>query len=142
MPARYAKPFALSQASNRNAAAPTLTEIHAQEIFLRTIIAAFPHTLPFRFPNLDLGGRLQMKIMGTWNLKPGGFAEAVRRFLAGQATPPQGVTLLGRWHSTDLSIGFTLIETSDPALLYSFQAPWTEVLDLKNYLVIEDNDAG
>jgi hypothetical protein len=83
-----------------------------------------------------------MKIMGTWKLKPGGFDEAVRRFVAGQATPPQGITLLGRWHSADLRIGFTLLETSDPAALYAFLAPWTELLDLENYIVIEDNEAG
>jgi hypothetical protein len=83
-----------------------------------------------------------MKIMGTWTLKPGGFAEAVRRFLAGQATPPPGITLLGRWHSADGSTGFTLVEVSDPVALYAFLAPWTDLLEVKSYIVIEDNQAG
>jgi hypothetical protein len=83
-----------------------------------------------------------MKIMATWSLQPGAFSEAVRRFLAGEATPPTGVALLGRWHSTDLSVGFALIETSDPAALYGFQASWAELLEFTNHLVIEDNEAG
>ncbi len=83
-----------------------------------------------------------MKIMTTWSLKPGGLSEAVRRFLAGEAAPPQGVTLLGRWHSADMSIGFTLTETNDATAIYRLAAPWADVLDLKNYIVIEDSEAG
>ena len=83
-----------------------------------------------------------MKIMTTWSLKPGAFSEAVKRFLAGEATPPEGATLLGRWHSADLSIGFTLTETSDPTTLYRASTPWADLLDLKAYIVIEDNEAG
>ena len=83
-----------------------------------------------------------MKIMSTWSLKPGAFQEAVRRFLAGEATPAEGVTLLGRWHATDLSCGFSLVETNDPAALYRTSAPWGDVLDLKAHIVIEDSEAG
>ena len=83
-----------------------------------------------------------MKIMTTWSLKPGGFSEAVRRFLAGQAAPPEGVTLLGRWHAADLSIGFTLTETNDPTALYRSATPWADLLELKSYIVIEDSEAG
>ena len=83
-----------------------------------------------------------MKIMTTWSLKPGAFSEAVRRFLAGQAAPPQGVTLLGRWHAADLSIGFTLTETNDPTALYLSATPWADLLELKSYIVIEDGEAG
>jgi hypothetical protein len=83
-----------------------------------------------------------MKIMTTWSLKPGGFSEAVQRFLAGEAAPPEGATLLGRWHSADLSIGFTLTETSDPTTIYRATAVWADLLDIKAYVVIEDNEAG
>jgi hypothetical protein len=52
------------------------------------------------------------------------------------------VKLLGRWHATDLSMGFSLYETDDPALLHLHASPWAELLDLKNTLVIEDDQAG
>jgi hypothetical protein len=84
-----------------------------------------------------------MKTMVTWSLKSGAdFSEAVRRFVAGKAAAPQGVTMLGRWHSVDLSIGFTLYETDDVTRLYAFTTGWTDILDVKNYIVIEDSEAG
>lgn len=84
-----------------------------------------------------------MKTMVTWSAKSGeGFNEAVRRFVAGQATPPDGVKMLGRWHSVDLSIGFTLFETDNMAALYAEAAVWADILDLKNYIVIDDSEAG
>jgi len=84
-----------------------------------------------------------MKIMATWTAKSGeGFTEAVRRFLAGKAEPPAGVKILGRWHSVDLSTGFTLYETENAAAFYQTAAVWADILDLKNYIVIEDAEAG
>jgi hypothetical protein len=84
-----------------------------------------------------------MKTMVTWSAKSGeGFKEAVSRFLAGKASAPEGVTMLGRWHSVDLSIGFTLYETDDVTRLYAFSTGWTDILDIKNYIVIEDSEAG
>jgi hypothetical protein len=83
-----------------------------------------------------------MKTMVVWIAKPGTLREAVSRFLARQANSPAGVTILGRWHSVDLSTGFTLYEFSDAARLYEAAAPWADVLDLRNYFVIDDAEAG
>lgn len=83
-----------------------------------------------------------MKIMATWTLKSGpSLHEAVKRFLAGEASPVPNVTLLGRWHSIDMSIGFSLYETDDAAALYADAARWSDLLELKNYIVIEDAEA-
>jgi hypothetical protein len=83
-----------------------------------------------------------MKFMTTWSAKPGALREAVKRFLATQAAPPPGVTLLGRWHNTDLSGGFSLIETSDPKASFESAALWADLLDFKTHGVIEDAEAG
>ena len=84
-----------------------------------------------------------MKTMVTWSLKSGqSLHEAVKRFLAGEAAPVEGVNLLGRWHSVDLSSGFSLYETDNMAALYRDAARWADILDLKNYIVIEDGEAG
>ena len=72
-----------------------------------------------------------MKFMTTWSAKPGALREAVKRFLATQAAPPPGVTLLGRWHNTDLSGGFSLIETSDPKASFESAALWPTCSTLK-----------
>ena len=58
-----------------------------------------------------------MKFMYTWSAKEGALPEIVKRFLAGDATPPEGVTHLARSHKVDLSGGFSLLETEDLTLL-------------------------
>ena len=83
-----------------------------------------------------------MKVMSTYSIRPGCVPEAAQRFLSGKATPPAGVKILGRWHKTDASGGYTLFETDDPAALYAFAAAWTDVLDNHSTTVIEDAEAG
>jgi Protein of unknown function (DUF3303) len=83
-----------------------------------------------------------MKFISTYAIRPGCHQEAATRFLSGQAAPPQGVTLLGRWHSTDGSGGTSLFESDDAAALYAFTAQWFDVLETHTHLVVEDDVAG
>ena len=83
-----------------------------------------------------------MKIISTWTVRHGALKEAVERFLATQGKPAEGVTLLGRWHKTDCSGGFSLFESDDPKALYESTAVWADLLEIENSLVIEDADAG
>ena len=82
-----------------------------------------------------------MKVLSTWAVRPGAHKEAVSRFLSGGALPPQGVTLLGRWHKADASGGYSLYETDDPAALFATAAAWAEFLEIHSDLVVEDGDA-
>ena len=43
----------------------------------------------------------------------------MRRFLAGEAEAEPGMKILGRWHSVDLSIGFTVYESDNAAAHYA-----------------------
>jgi hypothetical protein len=83
-----------------------------------------------------------MKFMSTWTLVPGTVKEAVDKFLAGEAAPVEGVTLLGRWHSVDCSGGFSLYETDNAALLHLGAARWADQLEISTIPVIEDAEAG
>jgi hypothetical protein len=83
-----------------------------------------------------------MKVLSSWNARPGTIKEAVGRFLANQGAPAPGVTLLGRWHKTDCSGGFSLFETNNPAALYEGAAAWADVLEVHTHVVIEDAEAG
>jgi hypothetical protein len=56
--------------------------------------------------------------------------------------PPAGATLLGRWHRTDASGGYTLYESSDATALFAHAAEWAEFLDIETVAVIEDGEAG
>ena len=82
-----------------------------------------------------------MKFMTTWALLPGSVKTAAEAFLAGDAKPPEGVTLLGRWHNVDSSGGFSLYETDNPAALHLGSLKWADLLELNTVVVIEDADA-
>lgn len=81
-----------------------------------------------------------MKVMLVYSGKPDAFHEVVRRFKAGQAVPAEGVTMLGRWQSTDFSVGFALYETDNPAALAAGASKWADVLTIQHHLVIEDRE--
>jgi hypothetical protein len=83
-----------------------------------------------------------MKFLSTYAIRPGCTKEAVSRFLAGKATPPVGVKILGRWHKTDSSGGYTLTETDNPGLLFEFAASWSDVLEMHSAPVLDDAEAG
>ena len=83
-----------------------------------------------------------MKFISTWSAMPGTINEAVGRFLAGQAAPVEGVALLGRWHNTDCSGGFSLYETDNPVALFEGAAKWADVLEIQTIAVIDDAEAG
>jgi Protein of unknown function (DUF3303) len=83
-----------------------------------------------------------MKVMSTYSIRPGCTKEATGRFLAGQANPPAGVKIVGRWHKTDASGGYTLMESDNPAAMFEFAASWSDVLELHSNLVLEDAEAG
>jgi hypothetical protein len=83
-----------------------------------------------------------MKFMSTWAVLPGSVRTAAEQFLAGEASPVPGVTLLGRWHNVDCSGGFALYETDNAAALHLGSLKWADLLELTIVPVIEDAEAG
>jgi Protein of unknown function (DUF3303) len=83
-----------------------------------------------------------MIVMSTYTIRPGCVPEAVSRFLSGKATPTTGLKILGRWHKTDSSGGYTLFETDSPVALFEFAASWSDVIESHSSVVIEDAEAG
>jgi hypothetical protein len=83
-----------------------------------------------------------MKVLSTYAIRPGCVKEAAGRFLAGKANPPAGVKILGRWHKTDSSGGYTLMESDNPTAMFEFAASWSDVLETHSAIVIDDAEAG
>ena len=83
-----------------------------------------------------------MKFMTTWAAFPGATKECVEKFLAGEAAPQEGVTLLGRWHKADCSGGFSLYETDNLVQLYKGAARWADLMELTVVPFLDDAEAG
>ncbi len=83
-----------------------------------------------------------MKIFSSYTLRPGCIPEAAKRFLEGKATPPAGLKLLGRWHKTDGTGGYSVFEADSLAAVYEFSIGWSDVLEIHDHVVIEDAEMG
>lgn len=79
-----------------------------------------------------------MQFMVQFTLKPENEKMAVSRFLETGAPPPDGVKMVGRWHSAIMHEGFNLIETEDLEALASWCAQWGDLLSFRIVPVLSD----
>jgi hypothetical protein len=63
-------------------------------------------------------------------------------FLAGEAAPEPGVTLIARWFKVDGSGGVTISETDDAALIFKSATKWADLMELSIAPIIGDAEAG
>ena len=82
-----------------------------------------------------------MKYMIAFPLSADTFEERTARFLETGGSPPEGVTMLGRWHSLGLDQAFVLAETDDPKGIYKWISQWADLVEFEVVPVIEDEDA-
>lgn len=66
--------------------------------------------------------------------------KALHAFRRPGGLPPEGVKLIGRWTRADFSGGFVLLETEDPKKLLEFAYLWGDVMTLKVFPVLDDQD--
>lgn len=83
-----------------------------------------------------------MKFISTYSLRPGCIPEAAKRFLSGQAEPPEGIKILGRWHRCDVRGGVLIMECDDAAAMHSFALSWAECLEMSMHPAVEDAELG
>lgn len=81
-----------------------------------------------------------MKFLLTFMMKPETRDTAFARFDKTQGRPPKGVSLLGRWTRADLSGGFDLLESDDPAAVAEFALGWSDLMELSVVPVLEDQE--
>ena len=57
--------------------------------------------------------------------------EAQARFKAGGGLPPEGVTMLARWHLASGNSGFVIAESSSPVAIGKWMQEWTDLLSFE-----------
>jgi hypothetical protein len=82
-----------------------------------------------------------MKFMMTYNIYNESWDKAVSRFLETGGLPPEGLKLVGRWHSAAGRNGFLLLEGDDVSAIYHYAAQWHDFCDLVVTPVLEDEAA-
>jgi hypothetical protein len=83
-----------------------------------------------------------MKFMLIFSWKPDTKTrnEGIARFQTTRGTPPEDITLLGRWTRADFSGGFVLLESDDAQALTEFALMWSDLMELAIVPVLEDDE--
>ena len=63
---------------------------------------------------------------------------AEARFLETGAQPPEGVTLLGRWHDVAGRKGYMVVEADDATRIAAYMRSWTDLLTFGLTPVVSD----
>ena len=81
--------------------------------------------------------------MMTYDLPSENRNEAIKRFAEGSTMqPPEGATIVGRWHSVGSNVGWTLIETDDPKTIADWLLHWSDIMTFDVAPVIGDEELG
>lgn len=67
--------------------------------------------------------------------------QAQKRFKETGALPPEGVKMLGRWHSVAGRKGFMIAESSDAFAIGKWVQGWTDLLSFEITPVLTDEEA-
>jgi len=79
-----------------------------------------------------------MKYIVNWHVSSDHYKAAVARFKEAGAPPPEGVTMLGRWHDVTLRHGTALCEADSPAALALWTKQWADLLRFEIRPVLDD----
>lgn len=79
-----------------------------------------------------------MLYISRYKTIPDKIREAQERFKKGGGQPPAGVTLLGRYHNSDMSGGVSIFETDDPVIAASYANQWADVLEMDTRPALTD----
>jgi len=83
-----------------------------------------------------------MLFLISWSGQPQLREAAVDRFLKTGGLPPEGVKIVGRWHSVGPISGFAIAESDDIFALQKWVLDWSDVLEMEVRPAINDEQLG
>ena len=82
------------------------------------------------------------KYMVTWQVPPHARNEAIRRFGTDARNAPDGLKVLGRWHTASIDAGYVVVETDDPKHIANWLLQWSDLLPYEVRPVVTDEELG
>ena len=83
-----------------------------------------------------------MRFMVTYTIKPEARPAAVEKFVETGGPPPEGVTMLGRWHDAGLLRGYTLCESDSVVQVAKWTREWADHITQEVVPVLNDEEIG
>jgi len=82
-----------------------------------------------------------MKFVVAYSFKPEHRPAVVARFLETGGEPPEGVTMLARWHGATGNKGWTIAEADDVEAVATWCHRWADLLTFHIEPVMDDEQA-
>ena len=83
-----------------------------------------------------------MLFMVQWTFSPEHRDATQARFKAEGAPPPEGVRMLGRWHTVGGGGGVLICESTDPVAIGKWMQQWSDLLTFEIAPVVDDAGVG
>ena len=83
-----------------------------------------------------------MLFMVHWTIPQENRKAIIQRFLETGGAPPEGATLLGRWHTADGAYGFAIAESNDPQALAKWSIAWNDLIPMDVRPALDDKGIG
>jgi hypothetical protein len=83
-----------------------------------------------------------MLFISHWRILPGNRDAVIARFAKSGGQPPQGVTMIGRWHDVSNGTGFAISEANDTSAMARWALEWNDVMELEVHPALNDEQLG
>ena len=82
-----------------------------------------------------------MLFIVSWSIAPEHRNSAIARFIKTGGAPPEGVTMLGRWHAIGRMTGVAIAETSDASLMLKWVLEWSDLMSMDVHPALTDEQS-
>ena len=83
-----------------------------------------------------------MLFIVRWEISQAVRKTAIKRFIDTGGAPPEGVKMLGRWHTADGEFGFAIAETDDVQAISKWALAWNDLLPMDIRPALNDEGMG
>lgn len=83
-----------------------------------------------------------MLFIVRWEINQAVRKATIERFLKTGGAPPEGVKMLGRWHSADGEFGFAVAESNDVQAMAKWSMAWNDLLPMDVRPALNDEGMG
>ena len=99
------------------------------------------HSLASHFHGAVKGKNI-MLFISHWRVPAGNRNAVIERFAKTGGQPPQGVTMLGRWHEVANGTGFAVSEANDASAMARWALEWTDLMEMDVHPALNDEQLG
>lgn len=79
-----------------------------------------------------------MQFLVSWDVAEDNRDAATARFVETGALPPEGVKMLGRWHTAEGREGVLIAESDDAVAIAKWTNQWTDLLTFRVVPIVDD----